>query len=103
MPDTAPATTAATVVMIHGAFAGPWCFDGFRERFAARGHTVLTPALRHHDQPAGSPAPEALAGTGLRDYADDLAALIGTLDGPVVLLGHSMGGLHAFTRGANWS
>lgn len=84
-----------TAVMIHGAFAGPWCFDGFRDRFEARGWRVETPALRHHDAPPTGAALAALATTGLRDYADDLASLLAGLDGPVVLVGHSLGGLLA--------
>lgn len=88
-------TDLPTVVMIHGAFAGPWCFDGFRTRFEDRGYRVETPALRHHDMVPGSAVPEGFADTGLRDYADDLADLIATLGPPVILVGHSMGGLLA--------
>ncbi|MDP6812724.1 MAG: alpha/beta hydrolase [Alphaproteobacteria bacterium] len=80
-------------MMIPGAFAGAWCFDDFRRHFEAAGWRVLTPELRHHGAPGG--ADPRLAGTGLRDYADDLAAEIGALDEAPVLLGHSMGGLLA--------
>ncbi len=40
-------------------------------------------------------APSGLAGTGLLDYADDLATEIETLSALPVLVGHSMGGLLA--------
>jgi pimeloyl-ACP methyl ester carboxylesterase len=48
--------------------------------------------LRHHD---GGKPPQALATTGLADYANDLEELIADLDAPPVLVGHSLGGLLA--------
>lgn len=82
--------TRAPVVMLHGAFCGPWALDRFAQAFRAAGHDVHVPALRHHD---GAPPPEALGSTSLADYAADLEAFLDTLDAPPVLLGHSMGGL----------
>ena len=80
------------VVMIPGAFCGPWAFDKFRPVFEKAGYRVHTPALRHHDE--GVPS-RALGTTSLLDYARDLEALIATLPAPPILLGHSMGGLLA--------
>jgi non-heme chloroperoxidase len=82
----------APVVMIHGAFAGPWSWDGFAAKFRAAGYKVHTPSLRHHD---GEKPPASLGETSLTDYADDLQALVEELDAPPVLVGHSMGGLLA--------
>jgi pimeloyl-ACP methyl ester carboxylesterase len=79
-----------SVVMIHGAFCGPWAWDGFAARFRDAGYTVETPALRHHDE--NNPA---LANTSLIDYVADLGRLIGGLKTPPILVGHSMGGLLA--------
>ena len=79
-------------VMIHGAFGGPWCFDGWRQRFVKAGWQVETPALRHHE-PGGDEA--ALAQTGIADYRDDLTALIANLPTTPVIIGHSLGGLLA--------
>lgn len=80
------------VLMIHGAFAGPWCFDGWRTRFEAAGWRVETPWLRHHEPGADAPA---LADTGLADYIDDLSSAIADLPAKPVLVGHSLGGLLA--------
>ena len=63
------ASAKPPVVMIHGAFCGPWAWEGFAAHFRAAGHDVHTPALRFHDMPK---APEALAVTSLADYAADL-------------------------------
>lgn len=83
----------ATLVLCHGAWHGAWCWqDGFTERLAARGITTVAPSLRGH---AGSAAGHRLNRLRLRDYADDLSAVISSLDAsgtPVHVAGHSMGG-----------
>ncbi len=80
------------VVMLHGAFSGGWAFEPWREAFEARGHRVLTPTLRHHEDGA---AHDELADVSLTDYADDLETLLDGIGEPAVLIGHSMGGLLA--------
>jgi pimeloyl-ACP methyl ester carboxylesterase len=85
-------TAKPVVVMIHGAFCGPWSLDGFRRQFEQAGYAVRVPALRFHD---ASPPPEALATTGLADFCADLEEELAALKAPPVLLGYSMGGLLA--------
>jgi non-heme chloroperoxidase len=81
------------VVMIHGAFCGPWAFEKFRLPFERKGYTVHAPVLRYHDR--GQEPPAALGTTSLTDFAADLSEFIKTLEAPPILLGHSMGGLLA--------
>ncbi|CAM3077978.1 alpha/beta fold hydrolase [Paracoccus nototheniae] len=66
----------ATILLIHGAWHGGWCWDALAEALQARGHRVLCPDL-----------PDA-PGTGLMDAA-------ATLPHAPVILGHSMGGMLA--------
>ena len=80
------------VVMIHGAFCGPWSLDGLKEKFQAASYAVSVPPLRFHDEKRSSPA---LATTGLADYAADLEEKIRALKASPILVGHSMGGLLA--------
>src|SRR5882757_10833888 len=80
------------VVMIHGAFCGPWSLDGLKEKFEAAGYSVTAPYLRFHDQ---KHPPAALGTTGLADYAADLEDEITALAAAPILVGHSMGGLRA--------
>jgi pimeloyl-ACP methyl ester carboxylesterase len=80
------------VVMIHGAFCGPWSLQGLREKFEAAGYSVAAPALRFHGEKR---PPGALGTTGLADYATDLEQEIGALKQAPILVGHSMGGLLA--------
>jgi len=81
------------VVMIHGAFCGPWAFDEFRLPFEDAGFSVHAPALRHHEH--GQNPPPALGHTSLLDYAEDLAQFAAKLPEQPVLVGHSLGGLLA--------
>lgn len=81
------------MVMIHGAFAGGWCFDVFRETFSAQGWTCHTPDLIGHGGRRG--AKDGLRGVGLADYRAELAAFIRALPAPPLLLGHSMGAVLA--------
>jgi len=90
-----PAGEKPTLVMIHGMFVGPWCWDSFRAYFEARGYRVVTPTLRYHDIPLNAPADPRLTETGVLDYAADVEKEIRTLPAKPVLIGHSMGGLIA--------
>jgi pimeloyl-ACP methyl ester carboxylesterase len=82
----------APVVMIHGAFSGPWVWENFAARFRDEGYAVHLPCLRHHQ---GGKPPAELATTSLTDYAQDLELLLDGLDASPILVGHSMGGLLA--------
>jgi alpha-beta hydrolase superfamily lysophospholipase len=43
----------ARVLLVHGAWHGPWCWDRFAERLAGHGHQVQAVRLRGHDRPPG--------------------------------------------------
>ncbi len=77
-------------MFVHGAFCGGWAFDGFREPFEAAGFETHAPNLPHHERGADL---EALAQTGLKEYAAAIAHYAGELRAPPVLVGHSLGGL----------
>ncbi len=84
-----------SVVLIHGAFAGPWCFENYKNFFSHRGWKCHAPALRHHDRnPKAEPNPD-FADTSIMDYTKDTAAFVKNLDTLPVLLGHAVGGLVA--------
>lgn len=74
---SAHAAGKATVVLVHGAFAGPSSWDQVAAKLRADGYLVHAPA------------------NPLRSVSGDAAVLanfVSTLKGPVVLVGHSYGG-----------
>lgn len=84
----------AGFVLIHGSWHGGWCFDKVTALLEARGHTVIAPTLPGMGGTAQELAAVTLAGWG--DFASqhcaDLRKQLGP-DVPVVLAGHSRGGL----------
>ena len=66
-----------TIVLVHGAFAGSTIWDGLIEPLSAEGHRVIA---------AANPL------RGLATDAHAITDLVRTIEGPVVLVGHSYGG-----------
>lgn len=66
-----------TVVLVHGAFADSSSWNGVVDRLRSYGHTVVA---------AANPL------RGLADDADYVRQLVASIEGPVVLVGHSYGG-----------
>ena len=78
----------ATFVMVHGAWHGGWSFDTLRAPLENAGHEVIAPDL------AGMGGSDAeLAAVTLDGWAASVAELCRSADKPVVLVGHSRGGL----------
>ncbi|MEL0250881.1 MAG: alpha/beta fold hydrolase, partial [Novosphingobium sp.] len=82
----------AGFVLIHGSWHGGWCFDPVAEILRARGHTVIAPTLPGMGGTADEMAAVTLEGWGdfAAQHCRDLKA---QGIGPVVLGGHSRGGL----------
>jgi pimeloyl-ACP methyl ester carboxylesterase len=76
------------IVLVHGSFHGAWCWEYMVPLLEARGHHVLAPNL-----PASGGDPAPFDNANLLTYATRIAGAIDELSGPVVLVGHSMGGI----------
>ncbi len=82
-------------VLLHGITANAYVFLPLMERLAGTFRCVSID-MRGHGR-SSKPA----AGYAARDYADDIEALIRTLDaGPALLIGHALGARDAFVAGA---
>jgi pimeloyl-ACP methyl ester carboxylesterase len=81
---------AAPIVFVHGAFCGGWAFERFRQPFETQGYETHAPNLPHHERGADL---DALARSGLGDYALAIAEYVRGLSALPVLMGHSLGGL----------
>lgn len=78
----------ATFVMIHGAWHGGWCFDLLRPLLEARGHQVVAP-----DLPGMGGDEATLAAVTLDGWAEFTAETCRKSAAPVILCGHSRGGI----------
>jgi pimeloyl-ACP methyl ester carboxylesterase len=75
--DAAPNAPRPTVVLVHGAFADASSWSGVATRLIHSGYPVIAPAIP------------------MRDLAGDaayLSSVLATIEGPVILVGHSYGG-----------
>jgi pimeloyl-ACP methyl ester carboxylesterase len=77
-----------TFVLVHGAWHGAWCWREIVPLLEAERHTVLTPDLPGHGD---DDAP--VSAMTLESYALRVQATLETAAEPVVLVGHSMGGM----------
>ncbi|MDX1689631.1 MAG: alpha/beta hydrolase [Acidimicrobiia bacterium] len=79
------------IVLVHGAWHGAWCWE---ERavpgLVAAGFRVHAVDLRGHGR---SSNPRSLRRTRIDHYVEDLESVVASIAEPVVVVGHSMGGL----------
>jgi len=78
----------STYVLIHGAWHGGWCWEEVRARLEQDGHTVAAPDLPGHGDDR-TPTAEVT----LDAYARRVCDVLDAQTEPVVLVGHSMGGV----------
>jgi pimeloyl-ACP methyl ester carboxylesterase len=84
----------STYVLIHGAWHGGWCWRKVTALLEAKGHKAVAPDLPGHDND-----PTPMAGVTLKSYADRICEVVRAQSEPVILAGHSMGGV-AITQAA---
>jgi pimeloyl-ACP methyl ester carboxylesterase len=84
----------ATYLLIHGAWHGGWCWSKVVPLLQAQGHTALAPDLPGHGDDA-----TPMASVTLANYTDRICEVAGAQSEPVILAGHSMGGM-AITQAA---
>jgi alpha-beta hydrolase superfamily lysophospholipase len=72
----------ATFGLIHGAWHGAWCWERLAPRLVARGHAARTSDLPIED-------PDAT----MSDWVDTIIASLEDAPDPVMLVGHSLGGV----------
>jgi len=78
----------STFVLIHGAWHGAWVWTTVASLLRQKGHTVHAPDLPGH----GKDTAPASAVT-LQAYVDRVEEVLDRCSEPVVLVGHSMGGI----------
>lgn len=88
-------TVAPPIVLIHGLWLTPRSWEGWKQRFEGRGHQVLAPAWPRiqGDVEGVRRDPSALNGLGVGEITDHYAEVVGGLERPPIIMGHSFGGL----------
>jgi len=84
----------ASYILIHGAWHGAWCWDKVVPLLQGQGHTAIAIDLPAHGNdftPVGD--------VSLQLYADKICEVISQQQEPVILVGHSLGGI-AITQAA---
>ncbi len=78
------------IVFVHGICVGAWIWDEFfLPYFAENGFEAHAMSLRGHGKSDGK---AGILTWSLADYASDLDTVIESLQSPVVVVGHSLGG-----------
>ena len=78
----------STYVLVHGAMHGAWCWERVVPLLQSSGHTVIVPDLPGHGADRTPRAAVTLA-----RYAACVSGLLEAAAEPVILVGHSMGGM----------
>ena len=79
-----------TFILIHGAWQGAWAWDTIAPRLRAAGHDAIAV-----DLPGNGHNPLPPAKVDLPRYADHVAGIIDAVAGPIIMVGHSSGGITA--------
>jgi alpha-beta hydrolase superfamily lysophospholipase len=87
--------TGPPIVLVHGLWLTPRSWEGWKERFEARGHDVLAPAWPRIQGEVEDVRrdPSPLNGLGVTEIVDYHDRIVRGLDRPPVIMGHSVGGL----------
>jgi pimeloyl-ACP methyl ester carboxylesterase len=75
-------------VLVPGGWHGGWAYDAVAERLRGRGHAVHAVTVRGLE-----PEPDPAASPNLDDHVAQVVEVVAGCAGPVVLAGHSYGGL----------
>jgi len=86
----------STYILVHGAWHGGWCWDKVVPLLEKEGHRVEACDLPGHGKDK-TPIPEIT----LQAYADSICKILDAQSEPVILVGHSMGGV-AITQAAEY-
>ena len=80
--------SAKTFVIVHGAWQGPLVWDSVKTDLEAKGNKVVVVQLPAHGNDTTSPG-----NVTMNIYRDKVVNAINKIDGKVILVGHSMGGV----------
>jgi len=91
-----PTTSNPTIILIHGLWMTPLCWEHWMTRYEAAGYEVIAPGWpgvdkRTPEQIRNDPSP--MAGLSIANIVDHYDAIVRSLPSPPIIIGHSFGGL----------
>ena len=95
MAASASDTTPNTIVLIHGFWVTPRSWEHWKRHYEAKGYTVLTPAYPGFEVEVEAlrADPTPIEELEVPEIIDMLENMIGKLDRPPIIMGHSAGGV----------
>jgi alpha-beta hydrolase superfamily lysophospholipase len=92
---SADATTPDTIVLIHGFWVTPRSWEDWKARYESRGYKVLTPAYPGFEVEveALNADPTPIEELTVPAVIEHLESVVGELEAPPILMGHSAGGV----------
>jgi pimeloyl-ACP methyl ester carboxylesterase len=93
--NTADPSAPDTIVLIHGLWVTSRSWEKWGERYEARGYRVLTPAYPGFEVEveALNEDPSPIEASTIPAVVEHLENIVGELESPPIIMGHSAGGL----------
>src|SRR4051794_1600251 len=90
---TTPSSAPDTIVLIHGFWVTPRSWENWKAHYESRGFRVLTPTYPgfEGEVEALDADPSPIAEVTLPEIVAHLEAVVGALETPPILIGHSAG------------
>ncbi|WP_027184433.1 alpha/beta hydrolase [Desulfovibrio inopinatus] len=85
-------TTRPAVLFVHGGSHGYWAFSTWLDIFARGGYDAYSMSLRNHEGSYRVNERDYLA-MRINAYCEDVETVVSYIGSPVILVGHSMGGI----------
>ena len=92
-----PRRNGATLLLIHGAFHGAWCWARYFTILESKGIAAAAVDLRGHGRLQQD---SAFVRQSISDMAEDAVAAMRALGDDIILVGHSFGALVALSAAA---
>src|SRR5215218_5681175 len=82
-----------TIVLVHGLWVTPRSWEHWIEHYEGKGYRVLAPAYPGLEVEALNEDPSPIEALTIPGVVEHLEGIVGELDKPPIIMGHSAGGL----------
>src|SRR5262245_33445600 len=84
-----------TIVLVHGFWVTPRSWEHWKSHYESQGYTVIAPAYPGFDVEVESlnADPSPIESLTVEQIVDHLVSVVGAVESPPILIGHSAGGV----------